>query len=248
MVTGQTLILFGYCSLRGVSQLEKNNVNNKKKRNIIIVFLSLIGVMIVLIILNMLMDKVAEIPVKDIIPQKKSVDIATYNYDFYPPDYKTDIMSDADYLDKNRYIEFTNGAISVTIANGAFAEFGKPLVFFNEYFNTIINGDSDTYNGYFTADYYRDKTHIPYEEFTMQRVYEMNVELIQEYLIESGEYYGDTMSIFRVAYKIMKNDGTFRNDMGSDGAVPLLFELIYDVSEDKCVINNITRYNSTLVE
>ena len=220
---------------------------NKKKRSIIIVFFVLIGVMILLIVLNFLMDKLSEVPVKDLIPQKSVTTELVASYDFFEPDYEENILNDADYLDKNRYIEFTNGAISVTIADGRFSEFGKPLVFFNEYFTTVINGDHNTYNGFFTADYYKDKTHIPYEKFTMQRVYNINVELIQESLIESGENYGDTMYIFRVAYMIMKNDGTFRKDMGSDGAVPLLFELIYDSDTDKCTINNMSKYNSSLV-
>jgi len=220
---------------------------NKKKRAIIIVFFSLIGIMIVLIVLNFLMDKLNEIPVKDIIPQKSAETESAVKYKFHDPDYEENILEDADYLDKNRYIEYTNGAVSVTIADGKFSEFGKPLVFFNEYFTSVINGDHNTYNSFFTDEYYKDKTHIPYEKFTMQRVYNINVELIQESVIQSGDNYGDTMYIFRVAYMIMKNDGTFRKDMGSDGAVPLLFELIYDFNGEKCVINNISKYSTSLV-
>lgn len=226
--------------------LEKNNVKNNKKRNIIIVLICLIGLSIVLIILNAVMDKVNEIPINEIIAPKKQQSTPKINYQFHIPDYDYNIMDDMEYIDKNRYIEYTNGAVSVTITDGKFSEFGKPLVFFNEYFNAAINGDYETYNNFFSDEYYAEKIHIPYEKFTMQRIYNINVEFIQDSLIESGINFGDTMYLFKVSYMIMKNDGTFRDDMGSDGAVPLLFEIIYDYSEDMCYINNITQYNYSL--
>lgn len=193
------------------------------------------------------MDKLNEIPVSEILNTNKPA-VTNYNYKFYTPDYEYNILDDTDYLDKNRYIEYTNGAVSITIADGKFSEYGKPLEFFNEYFTAVINGDHNTYNSFFSDEYYEDETHIPYEKFTMQRVYNINVELIQQSLIESGVNYGDTMYIFKVSYMIMKNDGTFRNDMGSDGAVPMLFEIIYDYSDGICFINNMARYNYLLME
>ena len=219
---------------------------NKKKRNVIIIFITLVGAAILLIILNFVMDKVNEIPMGEIF--NSTSEPVAKNYTFVTPDYDANILEDTEYLDKNRYIEFTNGAMSVTIADGRFSEYGKPLVFFNDYFNTVINGDHETYNAYFTENYYSDKTHVPFEKFTMQRVYNINATQIQESLITVGEDYGNTMYLFRVSYMIMKNDGTFRNDMGSDGAVPLMFELIYNNVTDKCMINNITRYTNIAIE
>ena len=219
---------------------------NKKKRNVTIIFITLVGAAILLIILNFVMDKVNEIPMSEIF--NSTPEPVAKNYTFVTPDYDANILEDTEYLDKNRYIEFTNGAMSVTIADGRFSEYGKPLVFFNDYFNTVINGDHETYNAYFTENYYSDKTHVPFEKFTMQRVYNINATQIQESLITVGEDYGNTMYLFRVSYMIMKNDGTFRNDMGSDGAVPLMFELIYNNVTDKCMINNITRYTNIAIE
>ena len=216
---------------------------NKKKRRVIIIFITLIGLMAVLIILNFVMDKVNEIPISELFDTPKE-ETVNKNYTFTEPDYETNIMEDSEYLDKNRYIEYTNGAISVTITDGKFNEHGKPLVFFNEYFTAVINGDHNTFNNFFTDDYYSDKNHVPYEKFTMQRVYNINVTHIRESLITTEKNYGKTMYTLKVSYMIMKNDGTFRNDMGSDGAVPLIFELIYDNNTDKCMINNITKYNN----
>ena len=217
---------------------------NKKKRRAVILIITLVALMVVLLILNFVMDKVNEIPISEMFENNNAETAIVKSYTFVEPDYDTNIMDDEEYLGKTRYIEYTNGAISVMIADEKFSEFGKPLVFFNEYFTAVINGDHTTYNSFFTDDYYSDKNHVPFEKFTMQRVYNINVTHMLESLITGEKNYGKTMYIFKVSYMIMKNDGTFRNDMGSDGAVPLIFELIYDYNTDECMINNITKnYN-----
>lgn len=222
---------------------------NKKKRNIIIVFSSLIGVMVLLIVLNMIMDKITEIPIGEIVNKSSTAPTVEYNYKFYEPDYEYNILEDTEYLDKNRYIEYTEGAVSVTIADGNFKMFGKPLEFFDEYFNTAVNGDHNKYNTFFTESYYKEnKIDKAYESFTMQRIYNINVEILQQSMLETADNYGNMIYLFKVSYMIMKNDGTFRNDMGSDGAVPLLFEIIYNYNDDRCYINNISRYNILLIE
>ena len=47
-----------------------------------------------------------------------------------------------------------------------------------------------------------------------------------EELSETVNNDGSTVWMFNVEYRIMKNDGSFRNDIPSDGSKKLLFTLI----------------------
>ena len=73
----------------------------------------------------------------------------------------------------------------------------------------------------------------------MQKIYDAEVEKLTELLIESGKYNGWTRYTYKINYKIMANDGTFRSDMPSDTAVPQIMELLK--TEDIIKINSIIK-------
>lgn len=158
-----------------------------------------------------------------------------YSYVFYPTDYNLDVTADEWYMQLDRSVHYKNGAVSLMVYEEDLPGYNDAVKFFVEYFETIIAGDADTYNTYFTDKYY--ETYTPYDRFAPQMIYDIEVEQLSE---TSGED-GTTSWSFNVKYKIHRNDGTFRNDLDSDSSKKLLFELIGDI-DGSVKINNISYY------
>ena len=73
----------------------------------------------------------------------------------------------------------------------------------------MINGDVKNYNLCY-SDLYHEKTK-PKENFTMQKIYDVTLKKMSEESISNdGTVY--TRYIFSLNYKILKNNGTLRND------------------------------------
>lgn len=156
------------------------------------------------------------------------------SYSFYPTDYNLDVTADETYMGLNRYLYYTNGAETIAITDGNYAQHGVAIAFFGQYFETVIAGDADTYNTYFTEHYY--ETNDPHERFAPQMLYNLNVKKLWE------EIEDDTVTryAFDVTYMIHRNDGTFRNDIDSDSSKTLYFELVEENNIVK--IDRITYY------
>jgi hypothetical protein len=84
--------------------------------------------------------------------------------------------------------------------------------FFYNYFEAVKNGDCDAIADMYASDY----ENVP-SDFTVQMIYDMQISQSMDY--ESG-------LVFRVDYKIYRNNGTFRDDVGSDTTRSLSFTLI----------------------
>ncbi len=157
-------------------------------------------------------------------------------YYFYPVDYDLDVTADAVYMDLNRHIYLKTGAETIAITNGNYARYGNTAVFFGAYFEAIVAGDTETYNSFFTDNYY--KTHKPYEDFPPQMVYDI---LVEQLSLTENEDRTITYT-FNVSYKLHRNTGTFRNDIGSDASRVLYFELVEAV-DGTVLIDRIAYYN-----
>lgn len=150
---------------------------------------------------------------------------------FRTPDYTLDITTVSEYMDKDRFITYTYGAESIGLDESNQNSFGKGVSFFVKYFKTLIDGDTDGYNALFTEEYYRRADPMP--TFTKQMIYDQRVEKIKE---DTGGAF--TEYVFAVTYRIYKNDGTFRREIGSDGAKVQFFYLTDKSGE--VLINKIT--------
>jgi len=165
----------------------------------------------------------------------------TTSYIFYPSDYEKDIFSDPEYLDLNRYITVVEGPLAVTVTDGDFLSHGEVVAFLAEkYIDSIIRGDAQTYNSCFSEKYYQDNE--PLEQFTMQQLYNITLELEDTEKIEDGdeEY---TLYGYRVEYMIHCNNGSFRYDMHSDSFRPQ-YLVISDRSGEYLIDQVITFKNS----
>lgn len=157
-----------------------------------------------------------------------------YSFNFYPADYERDVTQDEWYMQLDHYVHYKMGNVSIMVLPEEADEYNEAVRFFLTYFDTVIAGDAETYNSFFTDEYY--ESNKPYERFTPQMIYNIEVEQLSETTNEDGT----TNWKFNVKYMIHKNDGTFRNDLDSDSSKKLCFELIADI-RGNVKINNISR-------
>lgn len=154
-------------------------------------------------------------------------------YIHHPIDHSYDIMSDLEYLELDRRLYFTNGNETIAVNEYPTEDMDADILFFLNYFDLAIAGDYNAYNKLFTEDYY--KVNEPYSSFTQQMIYDMNIEKLSEMSVN-----GKTVYYYNVSYKIHKNNGTFRNDIGSDGCKTLHFTLIKE--DGNILIDSIKYY------
>ena len=101
--------------------------------------------------------------------------------------------------------------------------------FFHQYLQTMIDGDVDGFLSMYASDYDGE---LP-QTFTTQMVYDMT-------LYPQSE--GGTVVAYRLDYRIYHNNGTLRDDMGSDTIRPLIFTLTEENGELK--IQSVVPYTS----
>ncbi len=142
------------------------------------------------------------------------------------PNWDENIYEDKEWLDQNRYITYIDGGVSVTITDGIYDDYGICVDFMALYFEALMQGNADALCGFY-ADEYFDKNYR-WDEITMQRVYDMKLERISSF-----DNANNTVYVYKVSYKIMKNDGTFRNDVKSDAERPEFYTIIDDGREIK---------------
>ncbi len=142
---------------------------------------------------------------------------------FYEADYTKNIFEDKAYMVLDRSIMYMEYDSGFTLTEENYASAGVASAFFYEYFDAIIKGDAERYRSMLTEDYIKDFE--PSEKFTMQMLYDIDVNRIQSSWSE--EYQGKTVTVytFAVKYKIFQNNGTFRNDIASNQSTTQYYEL-----------------------
>lgn len=154
-----------------------------------------------------------------------------HSYIFYEPDYSLDVTTVDEYMERDRLLYFKNGAEEFGI-DGDAEKYGKDVLFFQKYFELVIGGKWEEYNGLFTDLYF--ETNKPKGRFAPQMIYDMRIEKLWE------KEDTDERLAYNVSYRIYKNNGTFRNDIDSDASKTLYFELVLEDGEYK--IDRITYY------
>lgn len=145
---------------------------------------------------------------------------------FYEADYDRNILEDPAYQRLNRsvlYLEYGSGE---PLTEENHWTLGVASDFFYRYFDAIIRGDCEAYRAYLTPHYIREFE--PPERFTMQMLY--NIEVNREQQMSTAVFEGQTVDVhyFSVKYSIFENNGTFRNDVPSNKSTTQYYEL-YDL-------------------
>lgn len=140
---------------------------------------------------------------------------------FYPIDYEYNIMKDKEYLDLDRKIYYyadetqLGSMIELDDSNRDKQAVGVTLLC--EFVESIIMGDVDAYNAFFSDYYFEHKGIEPDPGFTMTQLYDIKITNFGQQKINDKKLGSYTEYHFVLQYSIHKNNGTFRSDIGSDG-------------------------------
>ena len=202
-------------SLKEEISLEDKRAQNKKKVILGVSILTLLGIISSVILQNP----------EWLSPKTNTKDTLTTGdsepkFYFFPPALELDVTQDEVYMELDRDVYYKNGGETFSLADEDPNNRTVILDFVCQYFNTIKAGDAASYNTYFTENFY--KTNSPYTEFSPQMIYDILIEKLSEEVGNNGEI----LYTFDVSYKIHRNDGTFRRDIGSDASRRVPFELI----------------------
>lgn len=152
-------------------------------------------------------------------------------YKFYTPAEEEDYFNDPAYLSKDRTLHYTDsmGQGWYIDEDSSCSDIGA--VFFRLYFLALEQGDADTLN-----DMYKDEL-ATYTAFTPQRVYQKELVYLTDGKVDDTTFY----ITYSLDYNIMKNDGSFRRDIGSDMSRTQYITLYY-TAEDAWIEDVKTEY------
>ena len=127
------------------------------------------------------------------------------------------IFENLQYVSKNRTIYYCDDSYgyehSAPITEENRTEYEAEVLFAEVYLNMVILGDETALRG-MCSQSYLEKNSIP--DFTQQMLYDINIYAYRtEHLDDGGK-----LVTYKLMYKIMQNNGTYRRDVGSDGARP----------------------------
>ena len=127
--------------------------------------------------------------------------------DFFAP-YQGDIFEAEEYLSLDRSVSYFDGAVYRSLTDENEGEFDLAVLFLRDFIDIMTRGDHVAYNAAFTSP-------AGQAEFSQQMIYEAVIAYE-----ERGVDGGDRLIVYRLEYKIHRNDGTLRSDVGSDGIKP----------------------------
>ncbi len=185
-----------------------------KKRRMITAIVIVLAISVVGLIFLFLEDRIDSV-------EPKGTDETTIRPLLAIPNWGEDIYEDEEWLDKNRFITYVDGGMSVTLTDGNYDGYGICVDFMALYFEALMQGNAEALCGFYADEYFA--SNYKWDEITMQRVYDMKLEHITTTATPS-----ETVYVYKVSYKIMKNDGTFRNDVKSDAERPEFYTIVDD--------------------
>ena len=195
--------------------------SSKKRAKILIIALAVATVL--LVALNSIdYDALADKIVGD--KGSPTQDLVTYpDYAFKDPVYDEDILADQRYTELDRYVYLKIGNETNQLIGGSYDE-GTMERFWLDYFDAVMHADSNALNSLHTDHFIEQNG--KYGKFAPQKLYEINVEIINSRKVEDGEYAGYYQHFAKVNYYIFQNNGTFRNDIKSSESREQIFELL----------------------
>ena len=137
-------------------------------------------------------------------------------YRFEAP-YQGNIMENAAYLGKDRLVYYrdnpSENGLREAITEENKGNFDAGVLFLCSWLDTIIAGDAQGYNACFSEQYWKENEAddvLPKTAFNPQMLYDIN---LTYYSVASEN--GEKLTTYKVEYRILQNDGTFRRDIGS---------------------------------
>ena len=168
-------------------------------------------------------------------------EIPEYDYTFYPV-YEGDILEYAPYVAKNRALNYCDNpygyGLTQAVTDENRATFDARVLFLEAYIKTVIAGDSEAYNALFSEQYY--KNHDPMQPFSPQMIYN----IYANYDMTEKDDNGELLYTYKLSYMILRNDGTFRRDIGSE-STRLQYITLRESAEGTILVDRIVTLHKT---
>ncbi len=197
--------------------LALEEMKKKQKKNLKVILYVIGGLLLVLLLGLFLLN--------EFLPKEREEENKRDIY-FYPVT-DENIFENEQYLSKDRRVHFCDDSTvfksTSPITDENRAEFGAEVAFCEIYLNTVILGDAKEIRAMCSPSFL-EKNSIP--DFTQQMLYDM---CIYKHSVENLDD-GSKLVTCKLMYKFMENNGTYRRDVGSDGAKPEY--LVLEVSAD----------------
>ena len=211
--------------------------SQKLKRNIIIVFSSMVIFMAICIAIPNIVD------LNSLFGQDKSQENGTSSgknntiifHETKNPEFN--IFEYEEYLGLDRNIYYADGSgLKESIEESKSKNYGDGFAVVYNVILAIMNGDAETYNNYIGKD------ELKKDEFTQQQLYEIVITKDSQsgQTSASGKIYNQYT--FTVEYMIHENNGTFRTDFGSDEIKKQYF--VVTNQSGKYLVDNIIGYTN----
>ena len=206
-----------------------DQAKERQKKNLRIVLLILAGVVVLLVtsmlLLNYFLNKEEEKPDE---------------YIYFYNDGEINAFENEAYLALNRsvlYCDDPSGWYGHTseITSEERGSFDATVLFAEEYLIALNYGNEGALRAMCTADYLKENE-IP--DFTQQMIYEAKI----TYQSAEGREDGSKLITYRLDYKIYRNNGTYRRDVGSDTVKPEYLVLWVSADGNEIRIDNILRF------
>ncbi len=194
-------------------------LKEKQKKNVKKIVYVLLGIvlafLLALLVLSLLIPK----------EEQKEKEIR-----FYPVT-DENIFENSQYVSKNRTVYYCDSSAgyeyTTPITEENRTEYEAEVIFAEAYLNAVILGDEIALRQMCSADYLEKN---PIADFTQQMLYDINIHTYRTEYLEDGS----RLVTYKLMYKIYRNNGTYRRDVGSDGARPEY--LVLRVSADGTTI------------
>ena len=212
---------------------------DRLKRVIIVVAAAMVVFAVVALVIMPMLDQA--------IGSEKREEATTVRHNtviYYDPDYDYDIMQDKEYLELDRYIYYSDARTNETIIllDHEIKDYGDGMVTLKTMIDAFIAGDHETYNSLFSDNYFAVDGREPEPPFTMQQVYDIIITRVNVKDVVDEKLGRYTQYEYIVEYKIHKNNGTFRTDLGHDDSRKQYFILSDSTGKD-VLIDQILGYN-----
>lgn len=203
--------------------LDNSTQKANTKRKLIISLIIICSVLVILSLITFIGPKVFD----KILSSNNESEIIF----FYPADYSIDPYADPKYMLQTREIYYLEANTGVLVTDDTRNTVRNTAIFFERYFKLAVEGKFTEFQELFDKSFYNG-LEIP-EKFTPQKIYDIEVEFYQENSDSSNEKV--KYEYYIVRYKIMYNNGTFRNDIGSNEVRPLMFTIMKNGDSSKII-------------
>lgn len=121
-------------------------------------------------------------------------------------------------------VKYTYGGVTMYLTDANYDQRDDQGKFFKLIMDSLKAGDWQTYQSYFVPNFFEGND--TFEKMTPQKLYDIDIyyHSQSQNVTMAGVTY-DVVENFTVRYKILNNDGTYRNDLPSDTWKPQIFQI-----------------------